>query len=862
MTLAMPVRIGPYEIGGLVGKGGMGEVFRALDTRIGREVAVKVLPAALTTDPERLRRFEQEARTAGQLNHPSIVTVYDVGTHEGSPYIVQELLDGETLAVRLAGGPLPHGKVIQYGAAIAAGLAAAHAKGIVHRDLKPANLFVTRDGRIKILDFGLAKLTPPPALGGSDLPTGTVDPSPETHPGVILGTVGYMSPEQVRGQPADARSDIFALGTILYEMVSGHRPFAGPTAPEVLSAILNSDPPELSQPSRPVPTGLEAIIRHCLEKKPGERYQSAQDLGFQLSSSRGPTDPRTTSTASQPRYVRTFVVIGLFCLGLGAAGGFYTSKLITVAPAPPSFRPLTFRHGLVKDARFGPDGQTVLMSAIWDDQVAATVYQGHVNRPGWLPLGFSGYNTVALSAKGELLLLGTRGSLARAPITGGAPRTLRSGLDSQGANAGASISSADWAPDGESVAAISNRIVRHSQGAFGSTAGLLEWPLDNVIAELQKGAFGLVRVSHDGTRLAVAERAETDLLGQPGEKTVVLVDRNGKKTPLSAHWSELTGLAWTPDDAAICVSGAWNGQPAGISAVMLDGSVRSISRVPGILRLLDVGPDGRALALLEESRAEVKAFPPGGLAEVNLPDSVVPHAFSGDGRQLLYSDDSGVYLGPTDGSPPIHLGKYRGASALSPDGKSVLAQSPKGELLVVSAVSGSERRVSVPGRKVWSAIATWLTNDRIAVAAGDDWITSTLWAVDIGRGTAKEVAPLFCPDPIASPDGNWVVCGSKAFPVDGGIPLLIRSEPVLAWDLDGRHVYCLASLPPAWPMVIDRVEVGSGKRTRWKTMERPDRLAGPWDSIGIAPGAVGYVYRFTRHHSRLYLVEGMEYQPR
>ena len=281
MTLAAGSRLGPYEILSPLGAGGMGEVYRARDPRLGREVAIKVLPASFSADPDRLRRFEQEARAAGILNHPNITAVYDIGTHDGAPYVVQELLEGETLRSRLAGGAFTPRKALGHALQIANGLAAAHEKGIVHRDLKPENVFVTSDGRVKLLDFGLAKLTETPgSTGGTNLPTA----APATEPGMVLGTLGYMSPEQVRGKPADARSDIFSFGAILYEMLSGRRAFHGDSAADTMSAILLKEPVELSTSNRDVSPGLERVVHHCLEKNPEQRFQSARDLAFDLES--------------------------------------------------------------------------------------------------------------------------------------------------------------------------------------------------------------------------------------------------------------------------------------------------------------------------------------------------------------------------------------------------------------------------------------------------------------------------------------------------------------------------------------------------------------------------------------------------
>lgn len=257
----------------------MGEVYRAHDTRLDREVAIKVLPEFLTSDPDRLRRFEQEARATAALNHPNILAVFQMATDNGVSYLVEELLDGETLRERLHHGPLPTRKAIDYGVQIAHGLAAAHDRGIVHRDLKPENLFLTKDGRLKILDFGLAKINP---SAGASADGKTVTMEEQTDPGVVLGTVGYMSPEQVRGQNADHRSDIFAFGAILYEMVTGRPPFRKPTKTETMTAILNEDPPSLSQISTSTPPGLQRIVHRCLEKNPEQRFHSAHDLAFAL----------------------------------------------------------------------------------------------------------------------------------------------------------------------------------------------------------------------------------------------------------------------------------------------------------------------------------------------------------------------------------------------------------------------------------------------------------------------------------------------------------------------------------------------------------------------------------------------------
>jgi eukaryotic-like serine/threonine-protein kinase len=346
MAMAVGTKLGAYELGGLLGAGGMGEVYRARDPRLQREVAVKVLPASFASDTERLRRFELEARAAAALNHPNILAVYDIGTQDGTPYIVSELLEGETLRERLRGGPSPIRKAMDYAQQIARGLAAAHDKGIVHRDLKPENIFITHDGRVKILDFGLAKLTrPEPGLDGQTQ-------SINSDAGTVLGTVGYMSPEQVRGTPADARSDLFSFGAILYEMLSGKRAFQGETMADTMSAILHNEPPELTETNLAMPPTLERLVRHCPEKKAAERFQSARDVAFDLdtlisassTSKSGAEAVQTKDRAADSRR-KLFRLAGMLALAVALVGlGGWLERRKSASP-PPGYQQITFVPG-------------------------------------------------------------------------------------------------------------------------------------------------------------------------------------------------------------------------------------------------------------------------------------------------------------------------------------------------------------------------------------------------------------------------------------------------------------------------------------------------------------------------------------
>ena len=485
MALSAGSRLGPYEILAPIGAGGMGEVYRARDERLKRDVAVKVLPASYSQDADRLRRFEQEAQAAGALNHPNITAVYDLGSHDGAPYIVTELLEGETLRARMSGGAIAVRKATDYSIQIAKGLAAAHEKGIVHRDLKPENLFLTNDGRVKILDFGLAKLTQNENEGAqqTNLPTAPA----ATEPGVVMGTLGYMSPEQVKGKPADQRSDIFAFGAILYEMLSGARAFHRDSAAETMSAILREEPPDLSATNKSVQPGLERIVRHCLEKNPEERFYSTRDVAFDLEALSGLSSSGAVAATAGPSVMRRGVPAIAAVLGLvvAAVAGYWFHSRKGPA-APPSFHQLTFRRGEISSGRFGSDGKSVIYSAAWDGG-ATEIFLGRSDGPDARPFGLKNADVLAVSPSGEVAVsLNARasgaftraGTLARVAATGGgAPREIVENVEY-----------ADFPPDGKDIAIV--RVV--------SAKCRLEYPIGKVIYET-RGWIGDPRFSARAT---------------------------------------------------------------------------------------------------------------------------------------------------------------------------------------------------------------------------------------------------------------------------------------------------------------------------------------------------------------------------
>ncbi|HET9405873.1 MAG TPA: protein kinase [Candidatus Sulfotelmatobacter sp.] len=450
MALAAGKKLGPYEILAPLGAGGMGEVYRARDPQLGREVAIKILPSSWSADPERLRRFEQEARAAAALNHPNILAVYQLGTHEGTVYLVSELLEGSTLREQLLRGPLASRKAVDYAAQIAHGLAAAHEKGIVHRDLKPENLFLTKDGRIKILDFGLAKLTQPSGTSGPELPT----MGEGTQPGIVLGTVGYMSPEQVRGQATDHRTDLFALGAILYEMLTGKRAFHKPTSAETMSAILNEEPAPASQIAVAIPPALQKVVQRCLEKSPEQRFHSASDLAFALEALSDMASAQTGAVAIERRRMSgLWIGIAASTLAAAIALTMWMSRPAAV-PVVESVVQLT-SDGAAKGGSVETDGARIYFNEGSQGSFRIAQISTHGGQTSELRTNLSNPEIIGLSADGSELLvsigspnLPTRSSLWKLPVPAGQARRI--GQDN--------IAGAALVPDGRVVYAVDKAV--------------------------------------------------------------------------------------------------------------------------------------------------------------------------------------------------------------------------------------------------------------------------------------------------------------------------------------------------------------------------------------------------------------------
>jgi Tol biopolymer transport system component len=861
MTLAAGTKLGPYQIAAPLGAGGMGEVYRARDERLKRDVAIKVLPATFSQDAERLKRFEQEAQAAGALNHPNITAVYDFGEHDGAPYIVTELLEGETLRSRLGPGAIAPRKAIDYAIQVARGLAAAHEKGIVHRDLKPENVFLTKDGRVKILDFGLAKLKPET---GQDGKTDMKTVSGGTEPGVVLGTMGYMSPEQVRGKAADKRSDLFSFGTILYEMLSGQRAFRGDTAADTITAILTKEPPDLSQTNKDVHPGLDRIVRHCLEKNPEERFESARDVAFDLEALSGvsgtaATTAVTAKTTTRRRFL-PLAVAGVGGIAVGAAGGLFAGRRIW-SRGNPTFRQLTFRNGLIQQARFGPDGQSIYYAAAWEGR-PIEIFQTRLDSPDSRVFGLPGSSLMSISGAGEMAVcLDTRnlgsfqrsGTLARIGITGGgAPREIAS-----------DVLWADWAPDGQSLA-----IVKDAEGK-----ARLEYPIGKTIHSYS-GWMSHPRVSRDGASVAVLLHP---VRGDDGG-LVAVIDSAGKVRELSGYFASIGGLAWSQTGDEIWFAGARVGFNRYLNAATMSGRVRNLAEGTGGLAVEDISAERRTLVIQDKARQAMVGMLPGGTKEVDLSwlDWGIPEDITDDGKLLLF-DESGegggpgysVYIRKLDGSPAVRLGEGS-AQWLSPDSTraaAVVTRGDRGLVRLYPTGVGEPMTIDVPGLSVEQVNWTRDGSALILTATEGDR-GSRIYVRDFASGKARPISPdgyrMFTAR--ACPDGRTVAAVGPdqrpyLYPLAGGEPTPIagmqpRTERVVGWLPDGKSIYVQSrSQVPGDVWVLD---LATGQRRLWKQLIPGD--ASGVTAIGnltVTPDGSAYVYSFVRNLADLYVVEGL-----
>jgi eukaryotic-like serine/threonine-protein kinase len=862
MTLATGSKLGPYEILAPIGAGGMGEVYKVRDTRLGRIVAIKVLPEHLSRNPEVRARFEREARAISQLSHSNICSLHDIGQQDNIDYLVMEYLEGETLAAHLAKGPLPTADMLRCGIEIANALDCAHRSGFVHRDLKPGNIMLTKSGT-KLMDFGLARAVAPPSAAGAltESPTAT---GPLTAKGTIVGTFQYMAPEQLEGKEADARADLWALGCVLYEMATGKCAFAGTSQASLIAAILREEPRSILELQPLAPPALEHLVKRCLAKDTAERWQSARDVMHELTwiseagSQAGVVAPAAVPPTKRGR--AAWLAAGL--LGLALCVAITAAVMMRQASLPRvSFTPKTFQQYPIFRARFAPDGQSIVFSAAQEGNTP----EMYSIRPEYIApssLGLRGVHLLDVSSSGELaVLLGAKhiahcvfiGTLARMPLGAEAPREVLE-----------NVRDVDWSPDGSALA-----IIREADGK-----DRLEYPIGKVLFE-SGGYLSDLRISPQGDRIAFFDHpSHWDDRG-----SVKVVDLAGRMTELSSGYAALEGLAWSRDGTQVYFSGTDNSVGgsfgSAIFAVTLSGKRRVAQEGAGALRILDVSQSDRWLAARDDLRIGIMARPPGATTERDLSwlDGSATPILTADGRTMLFTENGGehnvnytICLRKTDGSPVVRLGEGA-AQKLSPDGKWVLAFVPTSPMQPMLYPTGAGEPVKLQRGSIQDyEHGEWFPDgQRIILCGIEPGRGPRVYVQEIPDGKPQAITSEGIHLGALSPDSRLVLTrrsngGSWAFyPVEGGSPQpvlgLLASDEVVRWSTDGRSVYVFD--PRQIPSRVERFTISTGKRDLVMMLGTENRTGlTRVIEVSMADDSQVYAYSSYRMLSRLFIMDG------
>jgi Tol biopolymer transport system component/predicted Ser/Thr protein kinase len=857
-----------------LGAGGMGEVYRAKDTRLGRDVAIKVLPARFSSSPELRERFEREARAISSLNHARICTLHDVGHQDGVDFLVMEYLEGESLAEKLLKGALPLRDTLRIGMEVCEALDVAHRAGIVHRDLKPANIMLTKSGA-KLMDFGLAKASAAsggasrtaPLLSAAETISGPSPISPLTGAGQVIGTIQYMSPEQIEGKEADARSDVFALGAVFYEMATGRRPFEGKSQISVASAILEKDPAPIRQLQPLTPPAFERVVSTCLQKNPEERFQSARDIRLELQwiaeNPIAETKPGQAPAANRSLSLLPWALAGALAIATSAGAWLYHRNVGSAAI--PTYKQLTFERGFVYAARFAPDGRSVVYSASWDGQ-PLQIYSTDPGSPESRALNLLNSTLFAASAKDLAISIGCRdryigdcqGTLALVPISGGAPRELAE-----------EVVAADWTSDGSEMA-----IVRHTEGKYR-----VEYPRGKVIYESHK-PLGFVRIAPDGKSLAIAQS-----VGEWGDAgRLFVLDANGKQITHSQMYVSLEGVAWPPSGEEVWLAGTTDaGWADAIYALRMNGQERIVLRLPGMVRLHDISRDGAALLSKDLWRSDIMYRGASDKSERSLSwlDYAQLRDITDDGNMVSIADwgqaagASGLaFVRKTDGSAAVKLGAWD-EPVLSPDGTRVLAVEGvtvgTGKPSVVPIGVGEIQKFEVAEIQNVQSMG-WMPDGKSFYYGADDGHGFRMYLQDLAGGKPRAVTPVitvksyYFETHLVSPDGKFLFARdtsgkAKLYPVAGGEPQdlagLMPEDVWMTWTKGGREAYVFHDEKTS--ATVYRLDVTSGKR------QLVAKVA-PVDPAGVTsisnvlytPDGKAYAYSDTQELSELFIVAGVK----
>jgi len=842
MTLATGSKLSHYEVLGPLGAGAMGEVYRAKDSKLGREVAIKVLPEHFAADEERLKRFEREAKTLASLNHPNVAQIHGVDQVGDTCFLVLELVPGESLEERLKRGPMPLEDALEVCRQIAEGLEAAHEAGVIHRDLKPANIRLTPDGKVKVLDFGLAK--PASEMHGGS----STDSVLATEAGRLLGTPTYMAPEQARGKSIDKRVDIWAFGCVLYECLTAKRAFSGETLSDVFASVLAQEPDWTRLPAA-TPPRVRELLQRCFAKDPRARLR---DIGEARLALAGPLG--APASAPAPRR-RPGVLLALATLVGGSALTAWWMRAPAAASGPAAFLQLNLRSEAIFRALFAPDGKTVVYSAAGSGS-SPELFIVRPESPEPQPLGLKRTQLLSVSSRGDLAVLTDAeyiahrlfvGTLARVPIGGGAPRPLLE-----------HVREADWAPDGERLA-----ITREVDGK-----DRLEFPIGTVLQQTS-GYFSDLRFDPSGSRIAYFEHpSKYDNRG-----SVKVVDLRGRTSTLSSEYWGMEGIVWSPDAREVIFSASVRGEGYSIFATTESGETRSVYPIPGSSTILDLNREGRWLFTQESSRIALFARAPQFDGERDL--TWLGQNWGGfltlDGRTLAFCEGSpsmgpnyGVCVRGTDGSPVLRLGEGN-PTDVSLDGKWVLAivfSSPPA-LIAYPVGPGDPLRLERGSIDSYSQALWFRDGKRVLVNAAEPGKGMRYYIQDLQGGLPRPFTPEGIRDGQLAPDERSILArgptGAYAsYAIDGGEPRpvkgLVASDLLLRCCPDGRSV--LATRIGPVPCVVERVDIESGERDPFLTLAPPD-LSGV---ISITPtyfseDLKSYVYSCSRLESRLFASE-------